>query len=261
MVETDKKQRGGKAALIAPALLLAGCVGLLQWHSIRFWSAHVDAATGWAWSVLLEAVALWLWYRRGWINRSLAAAASLLLLVGPLYVVSDPAVTQIVQMREAARTAQAEANTAKAAAEARKRAIPVLEQSIEALERQMAVFLTNSEKRSGWLPAIEQTQAALAERRRALSDLYLKAPPDSLPDRAPPHFAALAVVAMQCLALVLYQVTGILAITHLSKRAGYMKAGARNTCLNRPKPEAPNWSETPPAQPPRHRPPPRLVKH
>lgn len=44
-----------------PALLLVGGIELLQWHSVAFWSAHVDRATGWAWALVLEGVALRLW--------------------------------------------------------------------------------------------------------------------------------------------------------------------------------------------------------
>ncbi|MFP4182228.1 MAG: hypothetical protein ACLFTX_06495 [Thiohalospira sp.] len=53
------------------AVILIGCTAVIQYHAIQFWTAQVDPVTGWAWSLLLEAVALWLWWRRG-IIRALA---------------------------------------------------------------------------------------------------------------------------------------------------------------------------------------------
>ncbi|MGH8591423.1 MAG: hypothetical protein ACREXX_19530 [Gammaproteobacteria bacterium] len=42
---------------LAPAVVLAGAVGLLQAHGIAFWSGKLGPY-GIAWSVLLEAIAL-----------------------------------------------------------------------------------------------------------------------------------------------------------------------------------------------------------
>ena len=95
--------------------LLALMVVLLQAHAIRFW---VEAITGewggwtwtllltpwkgWGWAVALEAIALWGWGRtgrsKGWQRATwafLAVVVSLLLIIGPLYRVSDPIVRQL----------------------------------------------------------------------------------------------------------------------------------------------------------------------
>lgn len=69
--------------------LLAGIIVLLQWHGISFW---MDAAgpSGVLFSVLMEAVALFLWFHRiAWV---LAGACSLVVILGPLYDVAGPVV-------------------------------------------------------------------------------------------------------------------------------------------------------------------------
>ena len=229
-----------------PMTLVVGCIGLLQWHSIEFWSNQVDSSTGWAWSILLEAVGMWLWYRKGRTSQCLAVVASGLLLVGPLYVVAEPVVDALQTARESRELArQAEAariqdaqkrsaalKAAKAERErARAQAIPVLEREIQTLENQLQVFLQNSTDRSGWLPAIEKTQAELSQRRKEMTDLYLAAakidpmeivelrelPGKALGTPVRTDLGAIAIIGMQCLALILYQVTGVLAIRRLSQ--------------------------------------------
>lgn len=44
---------------IGPLVVLASAIGLLQAHGMAFWSAELGSY-GIAWSVLLEATALWL---------------------------------------------------------------------------------------------------------------------------------------------------------------------------------------------------------
>lgn len=51
---------------------------------------------GWGWSILLELISLWLWYRpesgviAWWVWRTVALTTTMLLLTGPLYQVSAP---------------------------------------------------------------------------------------------------------------------------------------------------------------------------
>lgn len=181
-----------------PALLLTGGIGLLQWHSIAFWSAHVDHATGWAWSLLLEGVALWLWSDGRAVRRLLAVVATVLLLAGPLYQVSSPLFLEVVGIERSAA-----ANTARRAA---------LEAEIATLEKSMAAFLANSQKRVGWAERIDRTQAALDDARREMAELTTATA--AAPQRL--EWQRQAVIVMQATALVLIQVANVLAITTLS---------------------------------------------
>lgn len=89
-----------------PALLLAGCVGLVQYHAMDFWSAFTEAETGWLWALLLEGGALWLWALAAspwggarelvrWATIITAAVMTLVFLAGPLYEITDPLVRSI----------------------------------------------------------------------------------------------------------------------------------------------------------------------
>lgn len=181
-----------------PALLLIGGIGLLQWHSIAFWSAHVDRATGWAWSLLLEGVALWLWSDARTMRRLLAVVATVLLLAGPLYQVSSPLFLEAVSIERSAT-----ANTARRDA---------LEAEIASLESSLTAFLANSQKRVGWAERIDRTQAALDAARRELAELI--ATTAASPQRL--EWQRQAVIVMQAAALVLIQVANVLAVTTLS---------------------------------------------
>ena len=76
-------------------VVLIGAIGLLQAHGIAFWSGKLGPY-GIAWSVLLEATALWLWSRPAIGSRALACLASVLLLLGPLYQVGTPILDGLV---------------------------------------------------------------------------------------------------------------------------------------------------------------------
>ena len=183
---------------LGPAVVLAGAIGLLQAHGIAFWSGKLGYY-GIAWSLLLEAIALWLWSRTALGNRLLALLASVLLLLGPLYQVGTPILEGLASAEHSDR--------------ARAKEIPMVEAEIRGIERQLATFTTNSEKRSGWLPAIEATQAQLAKARERLAALY----------RDPPRSTArieaqeILVIAMECTGLVLFQISAVLAITVLAR--------------------------------------------
>ncbi|MGH8566534.1 MAG: hypothetical protein ACREXU_00585 [Gammaproteobacteria bacterium] len=183
---------------LGPAVVLAGAIGLLQVHGIAFWSSKLGYY-GIAWSVLLEAIALWLWSRTVIANRLLALLASVLLLLGPLYQVGTPILEGLASAEHSDR--------------ARAKEIPMVEAEIRGIDRQLATFTTNSEKRSGWLPAIEETQAQLAKARERLAVLY----------RDPPRSTArieakeILVIVMECTGLVLFQISAVLAITVLAR--------------------------------------------
>ncbi len=195
----------GKVMALGSGVVLAGSIGLLQAHGIAFWSGKLGPY-GIAWSLLLEATALWLWTRPGMGSRLLACLASGLLLLGPLYQVGTPVLQglALAQHRD----------------EVRSKEIPLVEAEIRQLAGQLAAFTANSEKRSGWLPAIEGTQARLSAARQRLAALYREAPKSSGRLKAQKH----VVIAMECVGLLLFQVTAVLAITTLAKSARDRKA-------------------------------------
>jgi hypothetical protein len=144
---------------IAP-IVLVGVVTLLQWHSIAFWHKHVGPV-GWAWSLLLELGALWMWYLRSLGYRLVGLVLSILLLLGPLYAVGSPLLEQN--------------HDEVAAVQQRENDIAFLREDIARLERQMDTYLRNSEVHQGWHGRIDDARAELKERSERLRELL--APP------------------------------------------------------------------------------------
>ncbi len=227
----------GKVMILGSGIVLAGSIGLLQAHGIAFWSGKLGPY-GIAWSLLLEATALWLWTRTGIGSRLLACVASALLLLGPLYQVGTP----IVQGLALAQHSDL----------ARAKEIPLVEAEIRQLAGQLVAFTANSGKRSGWLPAIEATEARLTAARGKLAALYREAPRSSGRLTAQES----VVIAMECVGLLLFQVTAVLAITAHAERARARNALARGVLLPQPEPAAAalepadNVVPLPPAQDP-----------
>ena len=182
-----------------------GAIGLLQAHGIAFWSGKLGPY-GIAWSVLLEATALWLWSRPAIGSRALACLASVLLLLGPLYQVGTPILDGLA--------------VAEHSDQARSKEIPLAENQIRELEGQLAVFTANSRTRPGWLPAIEATQARLTEARGKLATLYREAPKST----ARIEVQETVVVAMECIGLLLFQIAAVLAITTLARERRFRLA-------------------------------------
>ena len=183
---------------MGPAVVLAGAIGLLQAHGIAFWSGKLGYY-GIAWSLLLEAIALWLWSRPALGSRILGVLASVLLLLGPLYQVGTPILARLANAEHSDR--------------ARAKEIPMVETEVRQIEKQLATFTANSNKRPGWLPAIEATQAQLAKARGKLGALYRKTPRNTARIEA----QEILVIAMECTGLVLFQISAVLAITVLAR--------------------------------------------
>jgi hypothetical protein len=181
---------------LGPAVVLAGAIGLLQVHGIAFWSSKLGSY-GTAWSLLLEAIALWLWSRTAFGNRLLAVFASVLLLLGPLYQVGTPILEGLASAEHSDR--------------ARAREILMVKAEIRDIERQLATFTANSGKRPGWLPAIEANQAQIEDARRRLTALRREAPRNTARIEA----QEILVIVMECTGLVLFQISAVLAITAL----------------------------------------------
>lgn len=190
---------------LGPCVVLIGAIGLIQAHGIAFWSGKLGPY-GIAWSVLLEATALWLWSRPAIGSRALACLASVLLLLGPLYQVGTPILDGLVLAEHSDR--------------ARSKEIPMAENQIRELEGQLAAFTANSRTRPGWLPAIEATQARLSQARGKLAALYREAPRST----ARIEVQETLVIAMECIGLLLFQIAAVLAITTLARERRFRLA-------------------------------------
>jgi transcriptional regulator with GAF, ATPase, and Fis domain len=189
-------------------LIVAGTI-VLQYHSIRFWSEHVDPVIGWLWSIVIEGAGLWMWYRRDLAGRVLGLVASVLLLAGPLYQIAVPVI-----QKNAFAVAE---NTA------REQRVSILRAQIAHDAQLLLTFTSNSTKRTGWLEAIERTDARLAHARAELARLLAKKP-ESV---AAQSFAVWWVVLLEALALVLVQISNVLAINHLSMMRASMRTDAQ----------------------------------
>lgn len=178
-----------------PALaLLLGALVLMQHHAMAFWSQYAGDM-GVLWSLLLEGAALWLWAQRSLAKNALALVASVLVLAGPLYQVSAPALAQYQQSQ--------------AAPEAHAKQEQSLLAQREALSASLATYNANSSTRAGWAGRIDSAQAQLAEVNAKLGMLYSQ--------KAEPFvWQSLVVVGMQLCALLIFQVLIVLCIRSLS---------------------------------------------
>jgi len=169
-----------------PALaLLIGAVTLLQIHAMAWWTQY-DPATGWLWSVVIEAGAIWLWSARSLLRNSIALFATALALIAPLYQLAAPMLDGQRATQQAATTLPARTAAAQA--------------QIATLTASLAQYNDNSAHRGGWAPLIASTQQQLATARADLAALQTEA--------ATPAPVALAVylpMAMQMIALCLLQ--------------------------------------------------------
>lgn len=203
---------------IPAALLLTGAVVLMQKHAWEFWS-HYDPAFGPLWAVMLEGTALWLWSQRSMAKNTLALLASLLVLAGPLYQVSAPAVQQYQQ-----------SSTAPALYAKREQQLLADQQRLAA---SLARYNANSETRAGWLSAITGTQAELTAVNGQLTALYAEQA-----QAQPMTWQSLAAVAMQTIALIIFQLLIVLCIRAMTEPAvaRTTKAASKPETVNAKKP-------------------------
>ncbi len=188
-----------KPRTLLTAALLLGCIGILQYHAIQFWIAHTGPL-GAAWSLLLEGAALWLWSDNRATCRALGALVTILLLAGHLYQVSAPL---IEDSQRAGLTASAGADRS-----------GQIEQEVATLEGALATYLANSATRQGWVGRIDHTQARIEQLRAEQASLTAaRAKPAP---RQP--WQATAVVAMEALAIVIFQLVAVLCIGELHER-------------------------------------------
>lgn len=180
-----------------PIAVLIGSILLLQIHAIEFWTDQVGPS-GWAWSILLEMVALWLWYQKAITKRAFALLASILTLLGPLYSVAEPLLYDVV--------------SAEYSDDAKQSRIASLNAEQARLEASIATFRANSEERTGWLRPIEKAENRLIEIGQTLASLKQTV------DSSKTTWQKQVVIVMQLAALVLFQITSVFAITTLSNR-------------------------------------------
>ena len=190
------------AQLIFPMVIIPLGIGILQWHSIPFWQGQVGEWSGLAWSVLLEAISLWLWYRPGqrWF-RPMAWATTLLLLAGPLHQVSDPLIREIAALdHDSASISQR---------------IQSLEEEIASTERSLDRYQRFAQNRTGWQPNINWAETALSMKRKERQNLIVSL--SIAETSASLNWRRIGKIGGQLLSLVIFQMAIIFAISSLSR--------------------------------------------
>lgn len=185
-----------KFELIIPYLVLIGSISLLQYHAIIFWQSQIGQL-GWAWPIMIEGVALWLWYQTKTSLRFIALIASCLALFGPVNEVSKPILDTVIY---ADHTAAAQVKN-----------IQNIENQISLLESNIATYRDNSTQRTGWLEPIQDGERKLETLRSELAIANAVKPADVGNWRN--HW----IIIMQALALILFQFSAIISITTISK--------------------------------------------
>ena len=124
----------------------------MQWHSIEFWKITAGPDTGWAWSIGLEIAMLCLWYDRK--HRFLKHIAALILIAGPWYQMTSPAVRNI-QKTNAIETE-----------------IEIEIQRFDQLSKSLDTYQKNSRERLGWRDEIRETESAISELSPRINELH-----------------------------------------------------------------------------------------
>lgn len=194
-----------------PAFLLAMNVLVLQIHGMAFWVGLIGY-TGYVWSVLLESIGLYLWSRRRWGLRALGIVASVLTLTGPLYEVGYEPFSQAWEVKAAIEAAPNEESRVAATKEAKRK---ILINERETLTASLATYEANSRERGGWLPAIDDTRAALQEVNKQLKQVEELGEGEPLPSDLG-LFSGLFIIALQLISLVLFQVVSIICVLTLA---------------------------------------------
>ena len=191
---------------ILPATILLLCISLLQIHSMRFWAGAIGA-TGYPWSVALEMISLWLWFRPGRkFIRPLAWATTFLLLAGPLYRISDPIIQEALLKENLSVAISVERE--------------ILEQSIAEKQQELRSFHQIAQTRVGWQGKIDEAQAALEQKRAKLLELLANRnfanTSHSISIRL--SWQRRSIIIMQLISVLIFQAAIVLSITTLSAR-------------------------------------------
>lgn len=192
---------------LTAAIILASSIGLLQWHAIGFWTSHAGT-TGFAWSLLLEFVALWCWSHKAFSLRSLGLVASVLTLLGPMYQVSSPLIKDIYSASWSAAEIE---RFNKEDSDYRISEISRLKLRSDEISAGLKLYQENSTQRSGWLPAIEKAQAELSAIDKQITELSKPKTVAALPDEKL-SLQKKGVILMEIVALLIFQIVSVLAI-------------------------------------------------
>lgn len=183
----------------APALLLLiGGVVIMQAHAIEFWGRYAGDY-GVLWSIMLEGAALWLWSHHSLGKSLLALIASALVLTGPLYEVSAPAIQQYQ-----------EAKSSPALYAKREQQLLADQQRLSA---SLITYNANSQTRVGWAGRIDDINAELNLVNDELKALYAEQS-----EASPMAWQAISAVVMQALALLIFQTLIVLCIRSLTEK-------------------------------------------
>ena len=183
------KKNGGLAINLV-MIITSFC--LMQWHSIEFWKITAGPDTGWAWSIGLEIAMLYLWYNRK--HRFLKYIAALILIAGPWYQMTSPAVRNI----QNTNTIETE--------------IEIETQRLDQLSKSMTIYENNSITVRGWAGRIDRTQKAKNERSARINELYSEL------SKQNSAWREYMVTAVQSAALLIILIAQLSAVSNLGTR-------------------------------------------
>jgi len=164
---------------------------LMQAHSIEYWVTLTDPVRGVAFSVAIEAAALWLWYLRGTVARAFSVLASALVIGGALFSVSEPLFARIHE------------------ASAQRQLVALTRTEIADHQSTIHQFEQNSGKRPGWAPMIEKARADLDTARTRLREELQHTVATGM------DWRTTAGIALQALVLLVLMVAQVLAVISL----------------------------------------------
>ena len=189
-------------------LVIVPGIALLQFHGIIFWTKWIDVFfVGVSWSLLLEVVTFWAWFqrredngpRRFRIIKSIAITSTILLLVGPLYAVSN----NIISNYEGQYVAASQYENRKS----------YLEEEVKRKRNAAERLLTYIEdKDDGWI-TYNRTETEIAAFQKELRELR---PPPTKQTTIP--WQEFVVVFMQMFSILIFQVVVVLAIVKTSEK-------------------------------------------
>jgi len=182
--------------LLPPILLLMGCMTLMQYHGIKFWTEQTGDM-GFMWSLLLEGCALWLWTQRSIAWNVMPLLATVLVLAGPLHEVGKPLAVALQTSEKSAATQQ--------------RLETDLRREVATLEATLVDQRAGALIRPGFGDDIIATLAMLESKNTELAALVTaQAKPAVMP------WLTYAVISMQLVAMLIFQAVIVLAIRTLN---------------------------------------------
>ena len=180
----------------------------MQFHGIIFWTTWIDVFfVGVSWSLLLEVVTFWAWFQRAEDNgprrykiiKAIAVISTILLLVGPLYAVSN----DIISAYEGKYVEVTKYQDRKT----------YLEEEVKRKQNAAERLLTYIEdKDDGW-KTYNRTETEINELQTELRELKQ---PKTTKTNIP--WQELVVVGMQMFSILIFQVVVVLAIVKTSEK-------------------------------------------